>query len=180
MVGIFCSRHIERRLAKMLDKCRLECVFTYMTVDSTVKPTLPLLGHVGHNRKRVKNRSHAAPYSDQLRAAHIVRGSRGDVLLAEPLFAGNIESSGILYMGKFNDEIRSDTLYFCASKTNISLETMTRAAFCNLRGCAIGQLHLAFAIEASSRGKRKAISTQVSKAVAKLAPCRFRKASGGE
>ena len=74
--------------------------------------------------------------------------------------------------------MRSSTLYFCADKTNIYLDTMMRQVFCNLRGCALAPLHLAFAVADSSWGKRTEISTQVRKILAKFSPCRFGKASG--
>ena len=57
MVDIFFSPHIELHMATKIEKRRAEGEFAYLTVDSTVKPTLPLLGQVGHNRKRSKNKA---------------------------------------------------------------------------------------------------------------------------
>ena len=179
-VDIFFSPHVEITFAGLLGRCRAEGEFTCLTVDSTVKPTLPLLGQVCHNRKRSKKLSQAVPYNDQLHAVRNVRGSRGSVLLVEPMFSENIEASAVLYMGKFTPEMRGSTLYFCADKTNVFLEAMMRQVFCNLRGCALGPLHLAFAIEAASWGKRTEISCGVRKILSKFSPYIFGSAAWGK
>ena len=55
--GHIFSPHIGLHLAAKIEKCRAEGEFTCLTVDSTAKPTLPLLGQVGRNRKRSKNKA---------------------------------------------------------------------------------------------------------------------------
>ena len=83
-------------------------------------------------------------------------------------------------MDKISAEMRRFTLYFFAHKTNISLETMMRGMFCKIRERVSGPLHIAFAIEASSWGKRAEISTHAGKILDKFNPCRFGQASGGK
>ena len=117
--SIFFSPRVDLQFDNLLGKCLSNGEYIHLTVDSTVKPTLPLLGQVGHNKMKTKKTSQAVPYSEQLHGVHIVRGSRGSVLLVEPMFSENIEASAILYMGKFNEPMRNAVRYFCADKTNV-------------------------------------------------------------
>ena len=115
-----------------------------------------------------KKLAHSSPYVEQLHSVHIVRGSRGSVLLAEPMFSENIEATDIVYMGKFNNLMRNSARYFCADKTNIFLHAMMIQVFRNPRGCALDPTHLAFAVDAASWGKKTDISTHVRRILSKF------------
>ena len=173
LIDIFFSKRMDLHFDNLLGKCLSNGEYTHLTVDSTVKPTLPLLGQAGHNRMKKKKLSQAVPYVEQLHAVHIVRGSRGSVLLVEPMFSENIEATAIVYMGKFSTTMRDSVRYLCADKTNIFLQAMMRQVFRNLRGCALDPMHLAFALEAASWGKKTDISTYVRKIIAKFSPARY-------
>ena len=107
-----------------VEKRRAEDAFSYLEVDCDAKPRALLLGQVCHNRQRVTKRSQASPYSDQLRAAHIARGARGDALLSDPTFSGNIAVADIRYMDKFTDAV--EALPCTSAHTRTTFPSMRR------------------------------------------------------
>ena len=61
----------------MLDMRMGRGEFEAVTVDSTVKPTRPLVGQLGRNKRKKEKREQSIPYAQQLHAVHVVRGASG-------------------------------------------------------------------------------------------------------
>ena len=59
-IAIFFSPRVDLHIDNNLGEFLANGAYTKLTVDSAVKPTLPLLGQVGHNRMKKKNS--ANPY----------------------------------------------------------------------------------------------------------------------
>ena len=53
---IFLSPKMDSKLIGMIDMCVNRGEFASVTVDSTVKPTRPLVGQLGHNRRKQERR----------------------------------------------------------------------------------------------------------------------------
>ena len=56
LFDIFYSEGIEDRISRILNICLIHGEFESITVDCTVKPTIPLLGQVNHNVKKTRRR----------------------------------------------------------------------------------------------------------------------------
>ena len=106
----------------VLDMCMGLGEFESATVGSTAKPARPLVGQLGHNKRKKEKREQAVPYAQQLHAAHVVRGASRSVLLVDPMFSGNIPVAGALYAQKFSDRRRNDVLYLSADTANSMID----------------------------------------------------------
>ena len=111
-----------------IDICRRGGEFENVTADYTVKPTIPLAGQTGHNKKRKRKRMHAIPYLDQLRAVLILRGSSGCALVIEPVFSEGVDAACEIYMGKLTYIQRRQVKY-------IASDTVSPDQYRKLRGC---------------------------------------------
>ena len=136
LCDIFLSPQMDAKLLGMLDMCVDRGEFESVTVDSTVKPTRPLVGQLRHNKRKKEKRDQAIPYAPQLHAARVVRGASGSVLLAEPIISENIPPAGVLYDQKFSDRRRGAVRYPSADTVNSLIEATMRNVFPNLRRCA--------------------------------------------
>ena len=58
-IDIFFSKRMDIHLDNLPGECLSNGEYTLLTVDIAVKPTLPLLGQVGHNRMKKKKLSQA-------------------------------------------------------------------------------------------------------------------------
>ena len=133
LCDIFLSPRLDAELLGMLDMCLDRGEFESVTVDSTAKPTRPLVGQLGRNMRKKEKRDQAIQYAQQLQAVHVVRGASGSVLLVEPMFSENIPSDGVLYAQKFSDRRRDAVLYPIADTANSLLDAAMRNFFPNLR-----------------------------------------------
>ena len=147
LFDVFSSTGMDLRLAKYLNMCHDGGEFEYLSVDSTFKPTFPLVGQAPSNCSNKIKQKQAVPYNEQLHTVHIVRGSCGSALLAHPMMSESISADGPLYASTFTETQRDSVRFFCADKVGHLLTKMTRAVFPNIRGCALDPLHLAFATE---------------------------------
>ena len=153
LFGVFFSTRMDLRLSKYLAMCRDGGEFEYLSPDRTPRPTYPLVGQGGSNCKNEIKQRQSAPYNEQLRTVHVFRGSCGSVLLVHPMMSESISDDGPLYFSKFADAKRDYVRFFCADKVGHLLTKMTRAVFPNIRGCALGPPHLAFATETMQKAE---------------------------
>ena len=170
LFDIFYSDGVCARISKLLDICRSHGEFESVTVDCTVKPTLPLLGQANHNVARSKKKSQAVPYAEQYHSVLIVRGSCGSALLVEPMFSENILATAAVYVNKFTVEQRNSVLFMSTDKTSGLLVATMRQVFPRLRGCALDPVHLAMAVEQPTWEKRNKLSNKLRCVIRKFAP----------
>ena len=125
LCDIFFSPAVETRVQGYIELCREGGEFENITVDCTVKPTLPLVGQIGRNRSCARKISHAAPNAEQLHAVHLVRGASGSVLMVDPMFSEYVVASGFMYRERFTEKQRRYAKYFRADGVSpLLFETM--------------------------------------------------------
>ena len=146
---------------------------------ATVKPTPPLFGQIGHNRRSAREISQAAPHAEQLRAVNLVRGVSGSVLMVEPMFSENVLAAGVMYRERFTKKQRRSVKYFCADSVSPLLFATMRAVFPKLQCCALDPLHLAMAVEKATREREIKLPVQIGKVIWRFNPEEYGAASGG-
>ena len=179
LFDIFYSPGVEERLATMLEICRANGEFESITVDCTVKPTLPLLGQVNRNILKSKKKNQAVPYAEQYHSVLIVRGACGSALLVEPMFSENILASAAVYLKKFTEGQRGSVKFMSTDKTSGLLVATMRQVFPGLIGCALDPVHLAMAVEQPTWEKRNRISRCLRSIMSKFTPTIYGKAASG-
>ena len=182
LCDIFFSPEMETRLFKYLEKARRGGEFETLTVDSTVKPTFPLVGQIGQNTKMSRKKLQAVPFQDQLHAIHVVRGSSGSVLLINPMFSESLQAAAVLYTDRFSMEQRSAVRFFVADKVGPLLRETTKTVFPKIRCCALDPLHLAFATEQSTWkiNKTNELHWNIRRILAKFNPSKRGHACSGD
>ena len=164
----------------LLERCRRGGEFEYVSIDSTAKHTLPLIGQVNRNKLKKLKRNQASPYADPYRAVNIVRGATGAPLLIGPMFSESVDATGVLYADKFTLNQREAVKYMALDRTNALVVSTMRKVFPSLKGCALGPMHIAMAVEVPTWERKNALSTRLQKIVAKFSPTSRGSASNGD
>ena len=137
LFAIFLFPQLDVKLSGMRDMRLGRGEFESDTVDSTAKPTRSLFGQLGRNKRKKEKRDHAIPYEQQLHAVHVVRGASGLVLLAGPMFSGNIPAGEALYAQKFSARQRTTVFYLSADTANSPIGATMWHVFPNSRWRAL-------------------------------------------
>ena len=130
----------------------------------------PPSGQLGRNKRKKGKRDQAIPYAHQLHAVQVVRGAPVSVLLAGPMFSGNIPAAGELYAQKFSARHRNALLYLNSDTANSRICATAGTVFPNLRRCAIDPIRLAMDTATTNYGKRHAPAPIVRKVISKFNP----------
>ena len=170
LFDIFYSAAGEEELSRLLEICCDNGEFEYITIDCTVKPTLPLLGQVNHNKRLAKKKKQAVPYAEQYHAVLIVRGASGSALMVEPMFSENILASAALYNQRFTKVQRESVKFMASDKTSGLLVSTMRMVFPSLVGCALDPVHLAMATEKATWERKNQISSRLRAVLSKFSP----------
>ena len=170
---------MEGVVRSRIDICRRGGEFENVTVDYTVKPTIPLVGQTGHNKKKKRKRRQAIPYMDQLHAVLILRGSSGCALLVEPVFSEGIEAACGLYMEKLTYIQRRQVKYIASDTVSPGQYRKLRGVFPLLKCCALDPMHLAIAVEQSTWEYKSELSISIRKVLSKFNPVYHGEAASG-
>ena len=104
---------MDARILNLLAMAGVGGEFETLTVDSTAKPTFPLVCAIRSEYEEVK-KAQARPYQDQMDAIRAARGPSGSILRINPMFPESITAAAVLYMGRFTQEPRG-VVRFCAA-----------------------------------------------------------------
>ena len=140
-------------LRNLLHRCHSGGEFECATADCIAQPTFPIVGQVGRDRKKSRQKSHAAPRPQKLHAAHIDRGPFGPILLADPMFSVNFVSDGLVYKDQLAGEQRRSVGFFCADTVSAPVCSIVCIVLPNLQRCALIPTHLAAAVERRIAGR---------------------------